>query len=236
MRPRKPKLCLLLGVLQLANMVFFLIALGRLSLVTTYIIVFIGPTMTAILASLFLNERIGWVKALMIVAGFFGVVVALDPLKTLVVHSDWLGYFGAFASMVFYTIYMLLLRFHGESEHPEAAVLYPRLIVGILCFLSILLWPFEPVSLINLCEALLAGASAGIGWMFVTVASQKAPAATIAPYRYSQIISGGIAGYVLWHDTPNANLIIGGLIIILSGFYIATHTQRGVEILEQQDT
>jgi drug/metabolite transporter (DMT)-like permease len=236
LRPRKPFLCATLGILQFVNMICFLFALQRLSLTTAYIIVFTGPIMTAILASLFLHEHVGWIKALMTVVGFGGVIVALDPVRLIAGQGDWLGYLAAFVAVILYTIYMLLLRFHGDAENPEAAVMYPRILVGTLCSLGFLLWPFEVPTFKTLYTILPAGISAAVGWMLVTIASQKAPAATVAPYRYSQIITGGIAGYFIWNDRPTLNLVIGALIIILSSLYIARHTQHGMEMLEQQET
>ncbi len=91
LRSRKPFLCIALGLLQLANMLVFLVALKRLPLATNYVIIFTGPIMIAILAALFLRKRIGRVKILMIIVGFGGVVVALDPARVLAGQGDWIG-------------------------------------------------------------------------------------------------------------------------------------------------
>ncbi len=101
--------------------------------------------------------------------------------------------------------------------------------------LAVFYWGFRTVSLDNLMLVLFGGVCAAIGWLFVAVASQQAPASIIAPYRYSQIITGAVAGYLIWHDKPTVHLVIGAIIIILSGLYIAQHTQRDAEMLEKTE-
>ena len=216
-------------------MMVFLVALKRLSLATNYVIIFTGPMMIAILAALFLRERIGWAKILMIVVGFGGVIVALDPSRVLAGQGDWIGYGASFAAIIFYTVYMLLLRSYGDAENAEATVLYPRLLNGAFCLLAVFYWGYKDVAFENLALVLFGGVCAAIGWLFVAVASQQAPASIIAPYRYSQIITGAIAGYLIWHDKPTVHLVIGAIIIILSGLYIAQHTHRGAETLEKTE-
>ena len=57
-------------------------------------------------------------------------------------------------------------------------------------------------------------------------AYKLAPAATVAPFMYSEIISGGLVGYFIWHDVPTPRLLTGAAIVIASGIYIVTHAHR----------
>jgi drug/metabolite transporter (DMT)-like permease len=66
--------------------------------------------------------------------------------------------------------------------------------------------------------------------MFMAQAYKLAPAATVAPFHYSQIITGGLIGYFIWHDVPSLHLLIGAIIIIASGLYIATHARRAGQL------
>ena len=222
-------------MLAFGNIALLLLALQHLTLIVCYIIIFTGPMITALFASIFLRERISWINGLMIIIGFGGIVVALDPSQLMAGHGDWVGYCAAFASVIFYTAYVLLLRFHGENETPEALVLYPRLLVGIVGLAACLIWHYEPITAPQLGYGLIAGFFSSIGWLFVTVASQQAPASTIAPYRYTQIIMGALAGYFIWHDVPGWNLAIGAVIIILSGLYIANHTRKAAAVIPVPD-
>jgi drug/metabolite transporter (DMT)-like permease len=70
------------------------------------------------------------------------------------------------------------------------------------------------------------GFTGGIAWLLMTAAYKHAPAATISPFHYSQIITGALLGYLIWHDVPTLHLMLGGTVIIGSGLYIAAHARK----------
>jgi len=55
------------------------VALRHLSLTMFYILVFTAPMVIALLSSVFLREGLTWRKGVAIVAGFAGVVIAVNP-------------------------------------------------------------------------------------------------------------------------------------------------------------
>ena len=66
----------------MANNVCVVIALRHLTLTLFYILVFTAPMVIALLSAVFLREGLPWRKGLAIVAGFAGVVIAVDPWGT----------------------------------------------------------------------------------------------------------------------------------------------------------
>ena len=62
--------------LDFANNLCVVIALRHLPLTLFYILVFLAPMATALLASIFLRERLGWRKIVAVIGGFAGVVIA----------------------------------------------------------------------------------------------------------------------------------------------------------------
>ena len=56
-------------------------------------------------------------------------------------------------------------------------------------------------------------------------AYQRAKATIIVPYNYSQIVSSAGVGYLIWGDVPSAHLLVGALLIVVSGIYIAMHAR-----------
>jgi drug/metabolite transporter (DMT)-like permease len=68
------------------------------------------------------------------------------------------------------------------------------------------------------------------GNLFYSFALKHTTAANVAQFHYTQIITGAIIGYLMWQSVPTPFLIVGSVIIIASGLYIATRARKA-EIL-----
>ena len=226
LRPKKKGLLAILGLMFLMNYGVWLTALARLPLANFYTVLFLAPTVGAIFAALFLRERLGLQKILVIIIGFIGVLIAINPSHLLSDQSDWVGYGVAFLGMFVIVAQMLTLRYAGNHESRESIAFYPRLAAIAGGLIATVLFGFEALSLKGFIYSLLTGAIGGMGWMFLAHAYKLAPAATVAPFQYSEIISGAFFGFLVWHDIPSVNLLIGAFIIIVSGLYIVTHVRR----------
>jgi drug/metabolite transporter (DMT)-like permease len=70
--------------------------------------------------------------------------------------------------------------------------------------------------------------------MSIAQAYKMAPATTIAPFYYSEIIAGALFGYLIWHSVPPPHLFVGAAIIIAAGVYIVIHTRKAARLLEEE--
>src|ERR1700691_90842 len=77
--PHKLRPQMLRAALDLGNNFSVVAALRHLTLTTFYILIFLAPIVVALLSPLLLHEKMTWKKALAILAGFGGVVVAVHP-------------------------------------------------------------------------------------------------------------------------------------------------------------
>jgi drug/metabolite transporter (DMT)-like permease len=82
LRPRSVARQGLRALLDTANNLCVVIALRHLSLTMFYILVFTSPLTIALLSAIFLGERMTTKKAVALVAGFCGVVIAYSLLLT----------------------------------------------------------------------------------------------------------------------------------------------------------
>lgn len=236
LKARKWRGLVILGILHLINFSFWLMALSNLPLANLYTVIFLSPMVVAILAATFLHEKIGWKHALAIVAGFIGVTIAVDPGSLIGNSSQWVSYAYVFASMITISVQMLALRILGQRETRECVAFYPRIIIlagGIVggLFMGFTSMPWWAIAL-----SLVSGAIGSLGWLFMAHAYRMAPAATVAPFQYSEIITGGLIGFLIWHDVPTAHLLFGAVIIIGSGIYIITHSRKSAAILKEEES
>jgi drug/metabolite transporter (DMT)-like permease len=96
--PKQPKPLTIRALLDVGNNLCVVIALRHLSLTLFYILVFMSPMVVAILGRFYLHERLDWRKVAAILTGLLGVVIAVDPFRS-VGSNDLIGY-GACAVCV----------------------------------------------------------------------------------------------------------------------------------------
>ena len=65
------------------------------------------------------------------------------------------------------------------------------------------------------------GMIGGITQYFIIKALQFAPAATVSPYLYGELIGATILGYAMFGDFPDGWTWVGAAIIVASGLYVA---------------
>ncbi len=226
LRPKKHRALAALALMFFLNYMIWLKVLAHLPLANFYTVIFLAPTVAAIFAAVFMKEPLSLAKILAIIAGFIGVVIAVNPVALLHDREDWVSYGMAFLGMLSIVTQMLMMRFIGNHESRESTAFYPRIGAVIGGLILALIGGFEPIGAKTVVYSLATGAVGGMGWMCMAQAYKLAPAATVAPFHYSQIITGALLGYLIWHDIPSAHLLTGAAIIISSGLYIVTHARK----------
>jgi len=96
LRPRSMVRQVLRASLDMTNNVCVVIALRHLSLTMFYILVFTSPMVISLLSAAFLGERITPKKALALLIGFCGVIVAVAPWS----HAQRIDLIGFVSCMV----------------------------------------------------------------------------------------------------------------------------------------
>lgn len=230
LRPRKYLGLAALGIMFFLNYILWLKALAHLPLANFYTVLFLSPTLVAILAAYLLKEPLDWRKILAILAGFGGVVIAVNPTELLRDKDDLLSYAAVFVGMLVVVTQQLTLRFMANHESRESTAFFPRFGAILGGTVATCFYGYTPLSHEALFYSLMTGAVGGLGWVFMANAYKMAPAATVSPFHYSQIVTSAILGYLIWHDIPSAHLITGASIIILSGLYIAKHAHKTAKI------
>ena len=74
----------------------------------------------------------------------------------------------------------------------------------------------------------LVGALGAGGHYLLILAHRLAPASTLAPFIYTQMVWTTTLGYLVFKDVPHRWTIVGGSIVIASGLYLLhRETVRG---------
>ena len=71
------------------------------------------------------------------------------------------------------------------------------------------------------------GLFGGAGHLLFIHAYKRAPAATVSPFLYVQLLTMVTAGYVVFGDLPDRYTLMGAALVIASGIYLV-HRERVV--------
>ena len=197
----------------LSNILYFY-CYQRMSIADVTVIGQAVPIFVCILATLFLQEQVGWRRWLAISFGFLGVVLVINPTGDLRFES----LIALLATLLFASTF-LFMRMLGKTESPTTVVFYYMSISVVVTGLA---QPFfwKSISADFLWLMLGVGISAAIGQMLMSYSLKIAEASIITPFKYSGIIWAIIFDLVIWDLAPIFSTIVGGLIITLSGIYI----------------
>lgn len=216
------RLQLLRSVLMVGTTAFNFLALQHLRLDQTITIVFLAPLVVAVLAGPLLNEWIGSRRLVAVLVGFAGVLVAVRPGFGAVPPAV----LYAFAAMLVYALFMLLTRYMAHVDPPLVTLFY-SMFVGTFAAAPFALadWhtPPDVFSLVLLC---CLGILGGVGhWLFLH-AYRLAPASTVAPFLYVQLLTMVACGFVVFGDLPDLWTLAGAALIVASGVYLVHREHR----------
>jgi drug/metabolite transporter (DMT)-like permease len=177
-----------------------------------------------------LGEGLAWRKSLAIAAGFAGVVVAVDPWGH-ANHADWIGILACFGCVTCFSTSVVWSRALTRTETPTSIAFFSGLVnaaagFGLMLFHSAPLTPQLTAGLVTL------GLFYAVGSMCFYIAVKHISAATISHYHYTQLLSGALLSFLIWHDKPGLFIVLGGSLILASGLYIAVSNPTLVPLPE----
>jgi len=175
-----------------------------------------APLIITALSGPLLGERVGGWTWGAVLFGFLGVIIALRPSEAALSTSSLIALAGA-------TMFAL-------------AIVSTRKLRGSH-WLSLVTWQFAGAGLVggvltagagewtspdalDLCLMFLVGIVSMGCFVAITKAVSITPASTLAPFQYSAIVWAAILGWVVWGDTPTSSIIVGNVIIVISGLVV----------------
>jgi drug/metabolite transporter (DMT)-like permease len=221
MRTSRPVLQIVRSAVLLGSTVFNFIALQYLQLDQVLAIIFSTPFMVAALAGPTLGEWIGPRRWAAIGVGFIGVIVVARPGFGAIHPAALLSVLSAMC----YAVYGIMTRLLSRTDSNETTLFYSNLL-GAAAMLPVL--PFvwtPPESWLIIGLMIAVGAFGSIGHYLLIIAHRLAPASTLSPFMYTQLVWATTLGYLIFHDVPNAWTIAGAGIVVASGLYLL-HRER----------
>lgn len=222
--PRSPARLVVRSFLDLGNNLCVVVALRHLPLTLFYILVFLAPMATALLAAAFLRERLGWRKIVAVVGGFAGVVIAVNPFSA-ARQGDWIGYTACMVCVACFSVNMVWSRVLMRTETPESLTLFSGVTQFVAC-VGLMVFDAEPVSLKLGFTLGAMGLFCAFGSMCFFVALQSTSPVHVSQCHYTQLITGAFVTWLIWRELPTLWMIAGSVLIVAGGMLMASALAR----------
>jgi drug/metabolite transporter (DMT)-like permease len=179
---------------------------------------FVTPLIVVILASWLLKELVSTGRWIAIITGFAGVLLIARPGGALSIQGIVLMALAAGC----YAIYQVQTRQMSVTENTVTMLFYTALVGTVSMSLAApLYWdgpmpnPWQALGIASL------GIYGGTGHLLMTRAFRHAPASTLSPFLYTQLIWAIVFGWMVYDHLPDLLSIAGMAVIAASSLSIA---------------
>jgi S-adenosylmethionine uptake transporter len=193
----------------------------HLPIAQCYAVFFTMPLMITILAWPLLGEPIDPLRGIIILVGFAGVLIAVQPGST----TFQLAHLTAICGATLGALNSLILRKIGGRERAGVILVYP---VAAQALGAGLIMPFvwTPMQPQDWLAGTILGFLGTCGGLFIIAAYRRAPAIVVAPMQYSQILWASTLSFFLFGEKPGLVTVLGIAVIIAAGLAILATARR----------
>jgi drug/metabolite transporter (DMT)-like permease len=203
-----------------------LIALSLMPIAGAMAINFSAPLFATLFAALWLKEKIGLARGLVLVTGFLGVLLVASPGA----DSFRIGALFAIANAVLYGSVTVAVRAMTSTESPETLTMYQMLFLTALFALALPVFGFGWPTAEDATAMIAGGVFNGFGQYWWTRALSLAPPAAVGPFYYFTLVWAMALGFLFWGDVPTLGLLAGSGIVVGSGLFLLWH-ESGKRVL-----
>lgn len=186
-------------------------ALQQAEIATVFAAFFIGPMVSYILAAIFLREPVTWVRSILILLGFGGVLMVVRPGM-----GGEPGVIWAVVAGLFYGAFLTMSRWLSDVGKP-IALTFSQLFISALALLPFGLSTLPPLTTTTATLTLTSALCSMLGNLLLLYAYRIAPATRLAPLVYFQLIAAVLLGWIVFADLPDTWTWAGLIVIIGAG-------------------
>ncbi|MAO91082.1 MAG: hypothetical protein CMM78_10970 [Rhodospirillaceae bacterium] len=231
----RPWIIVLRGTCGMTCFMSYYLAMAKLTLAATVTITYCSPIVISLLSVFLLGEAVGWRRWVAIFVGFMGVIVVVGPSGNILDPAA--GF--AVLSCVSYAVMAILTRKLSSQMSGASIAFYQMLsfIVGSILLglflgggaffdpadhpsIQFMLRPWIMPDLSDFGLIALTALIASFGFIMLTSAYARTSPSIVAPFEYSGVLWGTLAGWIFLSEVPGHWTIIGASIIVGAGLYI----------------
>ena len=213
---RRPGMHLLRTAMGITAMFCVFYAFSHMPFAEAMAIIFSRPLFSVILAFFLLGETVGWHRAAAAIVGFLGVVMmvkpgtaAFDPVSLVAVAAAVLA--GSIA---------IVVKKLSRTETTTTIVMWFAVGGTIISFVP-MLFVWSAPTLAQWGFLVLIGVLGVAGQASLTRAFSTGETSFVVPFDYTRLVLAALLGLLIFREIPDAWAIIGAVVIVSSGLYVA---------------
>lgn len=205
------------GALHTLGLMLWFAALPRISLADMTAIGFTGPIFIMLGAWLFFREPMRWERWVAAALGFVGVLIVVAPKLS---GSGGLWQLVMLASAPVFAASFLMTKALTRYETARVIVMWQAISVTLLSLpLGLLNWqPLTPGQWVGFAVCGLLGSG---GHYCLTRSYLVADISATQSVKFLDLVWAGIAGWLVFAETPSRSTVVGGVVICASTIWIA---------------
>lgn len=207
---------------EIGGTVLYYNALTQIPIANANAVLQVIPLAVTAAAALILGEKVGWRRWLIVLVGFAGVMLIIQPGGDSF-HPASLWALGA---MFFMTLRDLSTRF---IDPKLPAISINIITTAALMLVGFALAAFEPWAMLNVRSLILIGLSAvllTIAYLAITVAMRSGDVSVSSPFRYSIVVWALLIDLVIFGNRPELSMLIGMGVVVASGIAMIVREHR----------
>lgn len=228
---RRPLQLAVRGLLLLGSTGFLFASLVYLPVGELTAILLTAPLVITLVAAVVLRERVSLLRWLLVAGGFAGTLLIIRPGS----HGSLLApeMLLPVGNIACNTAFQILTSRMARTENPLTMHLYTGWAAALgSCLVLPLAWQAVPFGTVW-GVMLLTGLFGAVGHFLLILAYQRAPAMTLTPYLYAQIVFAMLGGWLVFAHVPDGWAVSGIALIAAcgaAGAWLTTHESRSARL------
>lgn len=221
LQSKRPVLQVLRGVLLMADIWFFALALQTVPLGELQAITVVYPLLVTLFAIPILGEKVGVFRFVAVGVGFAGALVIVRPGG---LPLDW-GVVFALSSATLYAVYIVITRKVSGFDSAATSMTYAS-VVGLVLSAVVGVFFWQPMGWgdFMLVVTIMATTCAGHGVM--VYALSMAPASVVQPFNYFSLPWAILLSAVVFNHWIDPISMIGAGVIVVAGLVVMARERR----------
>lgn len=221
LKSKVPRRQILRGVLLMADIWCFAIALQTVPLGELQAIVIVYPLLVTIFAIPLLGEKVGIFRFAAVGAGLLGALIILRPGG---VPLEW-GVAFALGSAAFYALYIVLTRQVSGSDSAATSLAYGAL-VGLVMSSGVGIFFFQPMPWSDFALVAVTMITTCAGHGLMVYALTMAPASVLQPFNYFSLPWAIVLSIVIFGQWIDPISLVGAAIIVAAGLVVMARERQ----------
>ena len=226
---RAPVQQVLRGVLLMADVWLFALALRSVPLAELQSITLVYPLLVTLFAIPILGEKVGVFRLAAVAVGFAGAMVIVRPGG---LPLDW-GVAFAIASAALYALYIVMTRKVSAVDSASTSLAYTG-VVGLVMSTAVGIFFWQPMEWQTVALVVLVMGTTCVGHGLMTLALSLAPASVLQPFNYFTLPWAIVLSATVFGHLIDGVSLLGAAVIVAAGLVVMARERiKRVKVVDE---